>query len=97
MFWQEEETKKVAVPDKVIDLIFDIQCRTLPVDHAYDLSEALLGIAPWIAEDPRIGVHTVHVAGSQNGWERPDPELGQLRPRGQPFCKLGLGLWADEF
>jgi len=78
MFWQEEETKEVKVPDKVVDLIFNIQCRTLPVDHAYHLADALLQIAPWIVDDPRVGVHTVHVAGSQNGWERPDPELGQV-------------------
>ena len=24
-----------------------------------------------------IGVHEIHMAGSQNGWERPDPSLGQ--------------------
>lgn len=78
MFWQEKNTQDVKVTDNVIDLIFKIQCRTLPVDHAYDLFAALRQVVPWIADEPRIGVHAIHVAGSQNGWERPDPELGQL-------------------
>jgi CRISPR-associated protein Cas6 len=78
MFWQEDEQREPQVPDDVVDLLFAIECRTLPVDHAYDLSQALLALAPWLGEDERIGVHTVHVAGSQNGWERPDPALGQV-------------------
>ena len=78
MFWQEDEQpKSFRVPDDIIDLIFDIDCRELPVDHAYDLSVALGALLPQLKEDPRLGVHTVHLAGSQNGWERPDPSLGQ--------------------
>ena len=77
MFWQEEEDRQAKICDNVVDLMFEIRCRNLPVDHAYDLSNALLQVAPWIADEPQIGVHTVHVAGSQNGWERPDPESGQ--------------------
>ncbi len=78
MFWQEDEqTKAFTVPDDVIDLVFDIDCRELPVDHAHDLSVALGSLLPELLEDPRLGVHTVHLAGSQNGWERPDPKLGQ--------------------
>lgn len=78
MFWQEDEKPTTfVVPDDVIDLVFDIQCRELPVDHASQLASALQSRLPELAEDERIGVHTVHLAGSQNGWERPDPALGQ--------------------
>ena len=78
MFWQEDEQPRAfEVPDDVIDLIFDIDCRELPVDHAHDLSMALEALLPGLKDDPRLGVHTVHLAGSQNGWERPDPGLGQ--------------------
>jgi CRISPR-associated protein Cas6 len=77
MFWQEEKPQPTRIPDDVVDVLFSIQCRTLPVDHAHLLAEALRSAVPWITEDERIGVHTVHVAGSQNGWERPDPSLGQ--------------------
>lgn len=78
MLWQEDEQPKAyQVPDDVIDLVFDIRCRELPVDHQRDLADAL---SPHLAEffaHAQFGVHNVHLAGSQNGWERPDPKLGQ--------------------
>jgi CRISPR-associated protein Cas6 len=78
MFWQEEENKQeFKVPDDVQDLLFDIQCRELPVHHIHALSEALLGALPWLADESQAAIHEIHVAGSQNGWERPDPTLGQ--------------------
>jgi CRISPR-associated protein Cas6 len=72
MFWTQDETPETAVvPDDVVDILFAIDCRQLPVDHAYALSEALCRALPWLREEPELAVHTVHVAGSQNGWERP--------------------------
>ncbi|MEN8176455.1 MAG: type I-MYXAN CRISPR-associated protein Cas6/Cmx6, partial [Pseudomonadota bacterium] len=73
MFWQEDDGKQeFQVPDRVVDLLFSIDCREIPVDHAHALSSALRQVLPEIREDGRIGVHSIHVAGSQNGWERPD-------------------------
>jgi CRISPR-associated protein Cas6 len=78
MFWQEDDKPKdFEVPDEIVDLTFDIQCRELPVDHAHELAQALKLHLPELEEDERLGVHSVHLAGSQNGWERPDPKLGQ--------------------
>jgi len=78
MFWQEEtDRRSFQVPDDVFDLYVSIQCRELPVDHAYPLFSALAEALPWLEDDETIGVHEIHLAGSQNGWERPDPELGQ--------------------
>jgi CRISPR-associated protein Cas6 len=78
MFWQEDENKQeYRVPDDVQDLLFDIQCRELPVHHIHALSTALLEQLPWLADEPLAAIHEIHLAGSQNGWERPDPELGQ--------------------
>jgi len=78
MFWQEDgKPKAFEVPDDIVDLVFDIQCRELPVDHAHQLSVAIGQVLPQLLGDAGLGVHTVHVAGSQNGWERPDPKLGQ--------------------
>lgn len=72
MFWQDEKRPAdYAVPDDVVDVVFSIDCRELPVDHAHSLSAAIRRAAPWISDEAGIGVHTVHVAGSQNGWERP--------------------------
>lgn len=78
MFWQDDEKPRgYEVPDDIVDLVFDIQCRELPVDHQRDLSYALCAHVPELADDNPLAVHSIHLAGSQNGWERPDPELGQ--------------------
>ncbi|MFW6259136.1 MAG: type I-MYXAN CRISPR-associated protein Cas6/Cmx6 [Halochromatium sp.] len=73
MFWQESESESPPqVPADVIDVLFPLQaCKSLPVDHAHALSTALIGAVSWLAEEPRAAIHTIHVAGSQNGWERP--------------------------
>ena len=78
MFWQDDDSEKpFEVPDDILDVLFSIDCKRLPVDHAYDLSAALRNVLPWVADDPLIGVHAVHVAGSQNGWERPEHGTSQ--------------------
>jgi len=72
MFWQEDEqTPQTGPDDNVVDVLFSLKCRALPVDHAFALGESLLREAPWLDETPDAGVHSIHVAGSQNGWERP--------------------------
>jgi CRISPR-associated protein Cas6 len=71
MFWQEDDDNRIRQESDIVDLLFDIQCRQIPVDHAHALSEGLREHIPEIGSDETIGVHTIHVAGSQNGWERP--------------------------
>jgi CRISPR-associated protein Cas6 len=72
MYWQEDEQQTESrVPDDVVDVLFALDCRAIPVDHAHALSTALLDLAPWL-DQPGAGIHTIHVAGSQNGWERPE-------------------------
>ena len=49
MFWQEETSKdRFQVPDAIVDLAFNIDCRELPVDHAYELSHALRKTLGWV-------------------------------------------------
>lgn len=73
MFWQEDTKDQVfAVPDDVVDIAYQIGCRTLPVDHAWALSRAVQQVLPWIADEAGAGVHTIHVAESGNGWVRPE-------------------------
>lgn len=73
MFWNEDDSADAPrLPDDIVDLLFAIDCKRLPVDHAYALSSAVRALVPWFDEEPRLGVHTIHVAGSQNGWERPE-------------------------
>jgi CRISPR-associated protein Cas6 len=74
MLWQEDRTETAfQVPDDIVDVLFSLDSKRLPVDHAHALSAALQRAVPWIAdEESAVGIHTVHVAGSQNGWERPE-------------------------
>jgi CRISPR-associated protein Cas6 len=75
MLWQEEED---IIPssdnEQVIDLVFDITCKTLPVDHAYALSQAVVQALPWFTEEPLAGLHLIHGAASGNGWQRPESQ-----------------------
>ena len=73
MYWQEsKDNERYIVPDDVVDVVYSIRCRSLPVDHAYALSQAIQAALPWLAGEERAGVHTIHVAESGNGWMRPD-------------------------
>jgi CRISPR-associated protein Cas6 len=80
MFWQEDEDKTLPyiAPDDVLDVSFAIQCKQLPLDHAWDLSQAVQQALPWFAEEVVAGVHPIHVAESGNGWERPDDPNNQF-------------------
>jgi CRISPR-associated protein Cas6 len=85
MFWNDEKQKtpEFVIPDDVVDLAFRIGCPTLPLDHAYALSSALLSVLPWLEDEEHAGVHLIHGAASGNGWYRPeDHGTGVLhRPR----------------
>lgn len=73
MYWVEEkEEEPVTVPDDIVDLVFDIRCRALPVDHAWALEQAIETALPWWKDEPRAGVHSIHGAESGNGWYRPE-------------------------
>jgi CRISPR-associated protein Cas6 len=72
MFWKEDETlDDLQVPDDIVDVLFALDCKRIPVDHAHLLCSALQAALPWIVEEPGMALHTIHVAGSQNGWQRP--------------------------
>ncbi len=73
MYWQEDTHEPTpSATDEVVDLAFRIHCRTLAVDHAYALSQAVRGVLPWLDDEPLSGIHVIHGAGSQNGWYRPE-------------------------
>lgn len=79
VYWQEDDAPEIRrVPDDVVDLVFAVRCRALPVDHQHALREAVLAVLPWLAEVPGAGIHPVYVAASGNGWMR--PETGLLYP-----------------
>ena len=74
----------------IVDAVFAISCRCLPVDHAYALSQAVQAALPWFAGEPEAGLHTIHGAASASGWMRPEgpDDLLQLSHR----AKLALRL-----
>ena len=77
MFWTEQtdSKKKYEAPDDVVDVIYKLECKTLPVDHAQALTDAIHSALPWFGEEEFTGLHLIHVAESGNGWMRPeDPE-----------------------
>ena len=81
MYWQEEEDRNApTIPDDVVDMVFSIACKTLPLDHAYSLSQAVQEILPWLAQEEGAGVHAIHVAESGNGWVRPNEVDAILYP-----------------
>lgn len=81
MYWEEKpDEKNKNIPDDVLDVVYGISCRTLPVDHAYALSTAVKNELDWIENEPCAGVHTIHVAASGNGWFRPEDASQLLHP-----------------
>jgi CRISPR-associated protein Cas6 len=78
------------VSGDIVDAVFAISCRSLPVDHAYALSQAIQAVLPWFAEEPGAGLHLIYGAASASGWMRPEgtDALLQLSQR----AKLALRL-----
>lgn len=73
MLWQEDKkTQAFVVPDTVTDLSFKLDCKMVPLDHAQELSDAILELLPWMADEPQAGLHLIHGASTGNGWQRPE-------------------------
>lgn len=49
------------------DIHFDLKGSALPLDHAWLIYQGLLSIAPWIAEEPNLGIHPIQGADTGNG------------------------------
>ena len=73
------EVLAADAPFDIVDAVFAISCRSLPVDHAYALSQAILAALPWFAAEPGAGLHTIHGAASGSGWQRPEGEHAMLQ------------------
>lgn len=72
MYWREDEIDAdVSATADVVDVLFTIEGKRVPVDHGWALGEAISQALGDYGSRGAIGVHTIHVAGSQNGWERP--------------------------
>ena len=91
MHWEvEKEADEVTVPDDVVDVVFDIRCKSLPVDNAWAIYQGLKPHLPWIDSEARAAIHPLRVAESAHGWQRPeDPdELLHLSRRTRLILRL---------
>jgi len=90
-FWEEDEREQtITISDDVVDLSFRIQCKALPVDHGWVLSQAILQKLPWFPEEPQAALHQVLVAESGNGWLSPEKGDALLYPSRRTRLTLRL-------
>lgn len=81
MYWDESDSKEtVTIPDDVVDLVYRIECRSLPIDHAHRLSEAISDVLGWFPEENLAGLHPVHIPDSGNGWSRSEDPHEIMHP-----------------
>ena len=74
MWIEEEEKKSLSEMSKMIDVAFKINCKTLPYDHAFSLSNEILKYLPWLKGNKLTGIQTLHGPESGNGWTRAENE-----------------------
>ncbi len=92
-YWQEDNAWHVPVD--VIDLSYRLVGKTIPVDHAWKLSQSITKLLPWFADEELAALHLIHVAESANGWQRPEgaDDILHLSRRTKlslriPICRL---------
>ena len=99
LYWQEDEDQEdIELPRTVQDLLFRIDCRTLPLDHAEALSDQICRHLPWLEDEPQAAIHLIHVAESANGWirpEDPDNELLHVSRRTRMTLRLPSHRFGD--
>ena len=80
MYWEDDrdENTPYVVSDEVVDLVYRISCRCLPLDHAHSFSMAVRENLSWIDEEEQTGIHLIHGAESGNGWMRPKDAGNEL-------------------
>lgn len=77
MYWQDDtEESTRTVSDEIVDVVFHVQGRELPCDHAWALMNAIREQLPWFGEHPHHGLHLIHPAASGNGWYSPEDSEG---------------------
>ena len=78
--WLEDEDPNddPVVSDEFVDVVFKMECRTIPVDHAENLFLSINEILD-LQQNP-VAIHQIHVAESSNGWNRPQEQDAILMP-----------------
>ncbi len=91
-YWQEDikEVDHWQFPSGVIDLSFRLKGKTIPVDHAWQLSQSISRQLPWFMDEQSAALHLIHVAESANGWQRPEGENAVLHMSHRTRLQLRL-------
>lgn len=90
MLWEDDDKKSEgAIESNVVDLFYRINCKQIPTMHAWELSQALLDVMPWLSDEPEVAIQQIHGATTGNGWERPpDGELIHLSKRSRMHLRV---------
>lgn len=90
MFWQEDNIEPpYVVPETIVDLVFKIDSGSLPVDHAYALSEALFTLLPWLKDEEDCGIHRIKGTLSKNDHDdNKEPDMLLLSRRSKLILRL---------
>ncbi len=80
MYWSEENENKeeFVIPDNIVDVMFTVKGKTIPLDNAHVLAQAIETVLPWVKEEQQMGIHHVFGAESGNGWLRPENTNNEL-------------------
>ena len=80
MYWSEDSKKeeKFVIPDDIIDVVFKVSGKAVPLDNAHVLSQAIEEELPWVKDNDNIGIHQIYGAESGNGWLRPENAKGEV-------------------
>ena len=89
--WEEEEQLQLKDTSRMIDVAFRIECKTLPYDHACDLSNEITKNLPWLLDDQLTGIQTLHGPESGNGWVRSEKEEIFLSKRTRLVLRIPRG------
>jgi len=97
MYWQEDDKESKQVSDSVVDVVYKLDCRSLPVDHAFALSEAILAHLPWLMDEPGAGIHPISIQEAGNGWFRPEggDEILHLSKRTKLTLRIPSARFGD--
>ena len=99
MYWQEDDDKTTQkrVSDSIVDVVCKLDCRSLPVDHAFALSEAVSEHLPWLVDEPGAGIHPISIPEAGNGWLRPEgsDETLHLSKRTKLILRIPSGRFDD--
>ena len=70
------------------DIAYTVDCKTLPYDHAFELSSQVTKILPWLMDDPQNGIHMLHGPDAGNGWMRSTDDIIFLSKRTRLIIRI---------